>query len=68
MITGLTPTDIKVKESAQLFQIIKRYKSVDYQFDHDTKIKNWLQPAISFTILEDIKDDDSVIQILYRRE
>ena len=36
---------------------------MDYQFDHDTKIKHWLHPAISFTILEDIKDDDSVIQI-----
>ena len=60
MIAGLTPTDIKIKESAQLFRITKGYKSVEYQFDQDTKIKHWLHPAISFT---DIKDDDSVIQI-----
>jgi hypothetical protein len=63
MITGLTPIDIKIKESAQLFQITKGYKRVEYQFDQDMKIKHWLHSAISFTILEDTKDNDSVIQI-----
>jgi len=33
------------------------------QFDHDTRKKHWLHPAISITILEDCKDDDSTIQI-----
>ena len=63
LITLSLPIDIKIKESAKLFQITKGYKSVEYQFDHDTEIKHWLHPAISFTILVDIKDDDSVIQI-----
>ena len=36
---------------------------MEYQFDHDTKINHWFHPAISFTNLEHIKDDDSVIQI-----
>ena len=36
---------------------------MEYQFDQDMKIKHWLHSAISFTILEDSKDDESVTQI-----
>jgi hypothetical protein len=53
MITGLTPIDIKIKETAQLFQITKRNKKEEEQFNLDTRTKHWLHPAISFTILED---------------
>jgi len=63
MITGLTPIDIKIEETAQLYQITKGNMKEEVQFDHDTRTKHWLQPAISLTILEDFKDDNSTIQI-----
>jgi len=63
MITGLNPIDIKIEETAQLFQITKGNMKEEVQFDHDTRTKEWLHPAISLTILEDCKDDDSTIQI-----
>jgi hypothetical protein len=63
MITGLTPIDIRIKENAQLYQITKGNKQEEEQFNHDTKTKHWLHPAISFTILEDGRDDDSSIKI-----
>jgi hypothetical protein len=63
MITGLTPVDTRIKENAQLYQITKRNKQEEEQLDHDTKTKHWLHPAISFTIFEDGRDDDSCIKI-----
>jgi len=63
MITGLTPIDITIEETAQLFQITKGNMKEEVQFDHDTRTKHWLHPAISLTFLENCKDDDSTIQI-----
>jgi len=63
MITGLTPIDIKIEETTRLFQITKGNIKDEVQFDHDTRTKHWLHPAISFTILDDCKEDDSTIQI-----
>jgi hypothetical protein len=63
MITGLTPIDIKINETAQFFQITKGNKKEEEQFNYDTRTKHWLHPAISFTILEDCKEDDSTTQI-----
>jgi len=63
MITGLTPIDIKIEENAQLYQITKGNMKEEVQFDHDTRTKHWLHPAISLNVLEDCKDDDSTIQI-----
>jgi hypothetical protein len=53
IITGLTPIDIKVNETAQFFQITKGNNKEEEQFDYDTRTKHWLHPAISFTLLED---------------
>ena len=63
MITGLTAIDIEINETAQFFQITKGNKKEEEQFDYDTRTKHWLHPAISFTIHEDCKEDDSTIQI-----
>ena len=63
MITGLTPIDIKIEETSRLFQITKGNIKEKVQFDHDTRTKHWLHRAISFSILEDCKEDDSTIQI-----
>ena len=63
MITCLTPIDIKIEETARLFQITKGNIIEEVQFDHDTRTKHWLHPAISFTILDDCKEDDSTIHI-----
>jgi hypothetical protein len=63
MITGLTPINIRIKENAQLYQIIKENKQEEDHFDHDTRTKHWLHPAISFTIFEDGREDDSSIKI-----
>jgi len=63
MITGLIPIDIKIKETAQLFQITKGNKKEEERFDLNTRTKRWLHPAITFTILEDCEEDDSTIQI-----
>ena len=62
-ITGLTPIDIKIEETARLFKITKGNINEEVQFDHDRRTKHWFHPAISFTILEDCKEDDSTIQI-----
>jgi hypothetical protein len=63
MITGLTPIDIKIEETAQFFQITKGNKKEEEQIDHDTRTKYWLHPAVLLTILEDCNGDDSSIQI-----
>jgi hypothetical protein len=41
MITGLTPIDIKIEETAQFFQITKGSKKEEEHIDHDTRTKHW---------------------------
>ena len=40
IINGLTPIDIKLEETVQLFQLTRRNKS---EKDHDTRTTNWPQ-------------------------
>jgi len=63
MITGLTPIDTKIEETAQFFQLAKWNKKEEGQIDHDTRSKHWLHPAVSLTIREDGNEDDRKIQI-----
>jgi hypothetical protein len=59
MITGPTPIDIKIEEVATLFQITKGRTKGDLPFDLDTRVKHWLHPAFSISLLKEGNDDDS---------
>jgi hypothetical protein len=63
MITRLTPIDIQIEEVASLFQITKGRTKEELPFDLDTRIKHWLHPAFSITILKECNDEDSDLEI-----
>jgi hypothetical protein len=58
MITGLTPIYIKLKQTAQYYNITKEGKKDEATIDKDTTIKYWLHPAVSINIITDINDDN----------
>jgi hypothetical protein len=47
MIMGLTPIYIRLKETAQYYNITKEGKKDEATIDKDTTIKYWLHPAVS---------------------
>jgi hypothetical protein len=67
VINSLTPIDIKLEETAQLYQIIRRNKSgKDHDtpatnwpqnIDHDAQPEDWLHPADTVRITEHHEDD-----------
>ena len=76
IITGMTPIDIKIEETAQLLQITKRTKSegnmADYDkyitnlplpqnVEYDVQPKDWLHPAETVRITE--HQEENGIQI-----
>ena len=63
MITGLTPIDIKIEEVASLFQITKGRTKEELPFDLDTRIKHWPHPALSISLLKELNDEDSDLEI-----
>ena len=76
IITGLTPIDIKIEETAQLLQITKRTNSegnmADYDkyitnlplpqnVEYDVQPKDWLHPAETVRITEHQEENDTHI-------
>jgi hypothetical protein len=71
IINGLTPIDIKLEETAHLFQITRRNKSeIDHDrrtttwpqnIDYDAQPEDWLHPADTVRISE--HREDNAIQI-----
>jgi hypothetical protein len=57
VITGLTPTNIKIEESAKYYEIIKE------QLDREMEVKHWPHPANSIKITEGQEDSKHAIYI-----
>jgi len=54
IITGFKPIHIKIKETAELYKIVKGNNYMNLQIDHDKLPKQWLHPADrAITIDED---------------
>jgi hypothetical protein len=45
IITGLTPIHIKIKETLELYKIVRGNRHKNLQIDHDKLPKQWLHPA-----------------------
>ena len=45
IITGLKPIHIKIKETTELYKIVKRNGYKNLKIDHDKLPKQWLHPA-----------------------
>jgi len=45
ILTGITPIEIKAKETTNLYRIIR--DSQNHQLDHEVKLKDWTHPADS---------------------
>ena len=65
MINGLTPIDIKLEETAQLFQLTRRNKS---EKDHDTRTTNWPQNIDYYAQPEDWLHPADTVRITEHRE
>ena len=63
LITGLIPIDIKIEETAQLYQLTRGSTKEEAKIDQDMGIKHWLHPAVKITILRDNNEDSSTTQI-----
>jgi len=46
IITGLTPIHIKIKETAELYKIVRGNRHKNLLIDHDKPPKKWLHPAV----------------------
>ena len=63
LITGLTPIDIKIEETAQLYQLTRGSRKEEAKIDQDMGKQHWLHPAVKITILRDNNEDSSTTQI-----
>ena len=45
IITGIIPIHIKIKETAELYKIVRGNRHKNLQIDHDKLPKQWLHPA-----------------------
>ena len=45
IITGIIPIHIKIKETAELYKIVRGNRHKNLQIDHDKLPKEWLHPA-----------------------
>jgi len=59
IIRGLKPIHIKIKETAELYKMVKGNSFMNLQLDHDNLPKQWLHPADrAITIGEDNTQED----------
>jgi hypothetical protein len=63
IITGITPIDIKIEETAALFQITKERTKDEQPFDSDTKPKHWVHPTFTISIAKEDNGEDSDLAI-----
>jgi hypothetical protein len=47
IITGLTPMDIKIEESDQLYQLTRGSRKEEAMIDQDMRVKHWLHSAVT---------------------
>ena len=53
IIIGLTPIHIKIKETAELYKIVRGNRHKNLLIDHDKLPKQWLHPAASIIATDD---------------
>ena len=59
IITGLKPIHIKIKETAELYKIVKGNNFMHFKIDHDKLPKPWLHPTDrAITIDQDNTQED----------
>ena len=56
IITGITPIHIKIKETAELYKILRRNRQKNLLIDHDKLPKQWLHPAVRIISTDDTND------------
>jgi len=59
----LTPIDIKIEETAELYQLTRGSRKEEVKIDQDMGKQHWLHPAVKITILRDNNEDSSTTQI-----
>jgi ribonuclease HI len=67
ILTESTPIAIKIEEVAQLYLLTKRSRKEEAMMDLDTRVKHWLHPAETTSILTDNNENTSTIQIFTDR-
>jgi len=55
IIRGLKPIQIKIKETAELYKIVKGKSYINLKIDHDKLPKQWLHPADRAFIIDEDK-------------
>jgi hypothetical protein len=63
IITGLTPIHFKIKETAELYKIIRGNRHKNLPIDHDKLPKQWLHPAARIITTDNKRDDPTPINI-----
>ena len=62
-ITGLQPIHIKIRETAQLYEIVRGNRHKNLQIDHDKPPRQWLHPAARIIATDKDTDDQTQINI-----
>jgi len=55
-LTGLTPVVIKAEEAAKLYNIMRHRQA--YEIDHEVQPKDWLHPADTVKVTEQLDEQD----------
>ena len=63
VLTGQTPIDIKIEESASLYQHTRLKGTHTDQTDYDMETKYWTHPAHSIKILEEDEQSKGTLQV-----
>jgi hypothetical protein len=63
IITGLTPIHVKIKETAELYKIIRGNRHKNLPIDHDKLSKQWLHPAVRIITTDNETEDPTPINI-----
>ena len=63
IITGLTPIHLKIKETAELYKIVRGNRHKNSLIDHDKPPKQWLHPAARFIATDNTKEYSTPINI-----
>jgi hypothetical protein len=60
-LTGITPIEIKAKESAKVYRNIRDRKN--HQLDHEIELKDWTHPADAVAISDQNEANEHTIEI-----
>jgi hypothetical protein len=63
IITGLTPIHVKIRETAELYKIVRGNRHKNLPIDHDKLPKQWLHPPARIITTDNETDDPTPINI-----